>query len=296
VTVVLSALAAAVASTLAFVRAHPFASYLVTAFAFSWSDWLSLAANGDRIIFGRLPTDMAGMAGPAFAAFAVTAVAGGERGLRELALRVVRVPLRNPWLWLLAPSPLWVALATVAVLTALGEPVPSVALLARYPGIPALPLVTVFDLVVLGVGFGQEIGWRGLALPRLQARRGPLGGAILTAVPWGVWLFPLLLVNNAWRRSGSEVLVTLAVSVVLLAASSVVLAFVVARTDGSLATAAFWHGSLRMGTATEGARGVVGGVLAASVVVGAVVVVAAELRARRRGHTLLQPIPRDSPA
>jgi len=281
-----------VASSLAFVRAHPLAAYLLTAVAFSWSDWLSLAATGSRVIHGRLPTDMAGMAGPAFAAFAVTAIAGGEKGLKDLALRVVRVPLRSPWFWLLAPSPLWVGLATLAVLAALGEPVPSAALLARYPGIPVLPLVTVFDLVVLGVGFGQEIGWRGLALPRLQARRGPLGGALLLAVPWAVWLFPLLLVNNAWRGAGREALAPLATGALLLVAASVVLAFVVARTEGSIAAAALWHGSLRMGIATEGANGVVGSVLVVAVVLGGVAVVAAELRARRTGYTVLLPSPR----
>jgi membrane protease YdiL (CAAX protease family) len=287
---VLEALAAAVAATLALVRAHPFGAYLVTAFAFSWSDWLSLAASGERIAFGRLPTDMAGMVGPAFAAFAVTAMAGGEKGLKDLGLRVVRVPLRSPWLWLLAPSPLWVALATLAVLGALGRPVPALQLFARYPGLPVLPLVTVFDLVVTGVGFGQEIGWRGVALPRLQKSRGPLGGALLSALPWGVWLLPLLLVNNAWREPGQGALVPLTLGVVLLVASSVVLAFVVARTGGSIAAAALWHGCLRMGTATEGARGIVGEVLAVAVVLGGVGLVVAELVVRRGGKSLLEPL------
>jgi membrane protease YdiL (CAAX protease family) len=291
---VLEGLAAAIAATLALVRAHPFGAYLVTAFAFSWSDWLSLAASGERIAFGRLPTDMAGMAGPALAAFAVTAVAGGEQGLKDLGRRVIRIPLRSPWLWLLAPSPLWVALATLAVLGALGKPVPSAELFARYPGIPVLPLVTVFDLVVAGVGFGQEIGWRGVALPRLQSSRGPLGGALLSALPWGAWLLPLLLVNNAWREPREGALAPLTVGVLLLVASSVVLAFVVARTEGSIAAAALWHGCLRMGTATEGGRGVVGDVLAGAVVLGGMGLVVAELVVRRRGRTLLVPPPRRS--
>jgi membrane protease YdiL (CAAX protease family) len=288
---VLNALANAVASALAFVRAHPFSAYLVTAFAFSWSDWLTLFASGERVTFGRLPTDMAGMAGPAFAAFAVTAIGRGEAGLKELGLRVVRLPLRSPWLWVLAPSPLWILLGTLAVLAALGLPVPAAELFARYPGVPALPLYSVFDIVLLGVGFGQEIGWRGLALPRLQARHGPLGGALLSALPWGAWLLPLLLVNNAWREVGGGALVPLAAMGALLLASSVLLAFVVARTGGSLAAAAFWHASLRMATGTEGSQGLVGTAVSGVVVLGALLVVAAEFRARRRGRTLLEPLP-----
>jgi membrane protease YdiL (CAAX protease family) len=288
---VLNSLAGAVASTLGFVRGRPLAAYLVAAFAFSWVDWLSLYVNGERVLFGRLPSDLAGMAGPAFAAFAVTAVAGGEAGLKDLALRVVRLPLRSPWLWLLAPSPIWVLLAVLGVLALLGEPVPSVTLLARYPGIPAIPILPVFDLVLLGVGFGQEIGWRGLALPRLQARHGPLGGALLLVLPWGAWMLPLLVVNGAWRGTESSAPVQLLVNVVLLLASSLVLAFLLARTGGSIPAVAFWHASLRMATATEGAQGVVGRAVSAVVVFGGVLIVVAELRARRRGRTLLEPLP-----
>lgn len=288
----LEALAAGVSSSLAFVRAHRFSAFFLTSLAFSWADWLSLWSSGGRVHHGRLPTDMAGMAGPAFAAFLVTAIGAGEEGLKALALRIVKIPFRSPWFWLLAPSPLWVVLGTLAALAALGRPVPSAALFARYPGIPSLPLLTVVDLVIVGVGFGQEIGWRGLALPRLQHIHGPLKGALLSAIPWGIWMLPLLLVNNAWREGTSGALGPLGVRALLVVASSVVLAFVVARSQGSIAAAAIWHGLLRVGTATEGAIGTVSEVLAVAVVLGAAVVVAAELLARRRGTTLLEPFPR----
>jgi hypothetical protein len=101
---VLEALARSVYSGLAWVRRHPLFAFLVGAFAFSWGDWLSLAATGERIAPGRLPTDMAGMAGPAFAAFAVAAIGRGEAGVRALALRLVRIPWRSAWFWILAPS------------------------------------------------------------------------------------------------------------------------------------------------------------------------------------------------
>lgn len=287
----LEALAHGVYSGLAWVRRRPFPAFLIATFAFSWADWLSLAASGARVVPGRLPTELTGMAGPALAAFTVTAIGGGDAGVKEFALRVVRIPWRSPWLWLLAPSPLLVALATLAVLSAAGLPVPGPAAFARYPGLPTLPLFAVFDLVLLGSGFGQEIGWRGLALPRLQARYGPLSGALLVAVPWGIWLLPLLVVNPARLSSDASPVAGIAGRAMLLLASSVVLAFVVARTRGSLVAAAFWHASLRMATATDGGRGMVGAVVIAVVIGAAVVLVAAELVARRRGGSVLVPVP-----
>jgi membrane protease YdiL (CAAX protease family) len=288
---VLEALAHGVYSGLAWVRRRPFPAFLIAAFTFSWAEWLSLVASGARVGPGRLPTDLAGMTGPALAAFTVTAIAGGEAGLKEFALRIARIPWRSAWFWLLAPSPLLVALATLGVLSASGLPVPGAASFARYAGLPPLPLLAVFDLVLLCAGFGQEIGWRGMALPRLQARYGPLSGALLVAVPWGIWLLPLLAVNPARFSLDASPFARLAGSAMLVLASSVVLAFVVARTRGSVVAAAFWHASLRMATATDGGRGMVGAVVIAAVMGAAVVLVAAELVVRRRGDSLLVPVP-----
>jgi membrane protease YdiL (CAAX protease family) len=284
---VLEGLATAVYATLASVRTRPLAAFLVTAFAFSWSDWISLAASGARIVPGHLPTDMAGMVGPAFAAFVVIAVGAGEAGLKDLGLRMLRFPWRSPWFWLLAPAPLWIALAALALLPLLGHEAPPLGSFARYPGLPAMPLLSVFDLVLVGVGFGQEIGWRGFLLPRFQERLGPLRGAVAVAPVWGAWVLPLLVVNRAWVPADGYLLVPLAGSALLIVSASIVLAFLVARTGGSILAAAFWHASLRMTTVTDGGRGLVGAVVVASTVAAAVVLVAVELTIRRRGRSLL---------
>ncbi|MGA8890368.1 MAG: CPBP family intramembrane glutamic endopeptidase [Anaeromyxobacteraceae bacterium] len=280
-------LATAVYATLRSVRTHPLAAFLATAFAFSWSDWLSLAASGARIVPGHLPTDMAGMVGPAFAAFFVTAVGAGETGLKDLGLRMLRFPWRSPWFWLLAPAPLWVALAVASVLPLLGHAAPPPSSFARYPGLPAMPLVSVFDLVLVGVGFGQEVGWRGFLLPRLQQRLGPLRGAVAVAPVWGLWVLPLLVVNRAWVPADGWLLVPLAGSAVLIVSASVVLAFLVARTGGSILGAALWHASLRMTTVTDGGKGLVGATVVASTLIAAVGLVAVEYGMRRRGRSLL---------
>ncbi len=284
-------LAAWVRSALGAVKTHPLAAFLVTAFAFSWSDWLSLAWTGGRVVPGRLPTDMAGMFGPAFAALAVAAIGGGEAGIRELGRRVLRLPLRDPWFWLLAPSPLWLALAWLAARAALGASTPALARLASYPGLPSMPVYTVFDFLLLGVGFGQEIGWRGFALPRLQARAGPLGGTLLVAVAWGAWLAPLAALHGPRAGAGHLPATELALAAALVVACSVVLAFVVARTGGSIPAAALWHASLRLVTGTEGAREGMGEAVAAAVFAAAATLVVAELAARRSGRSILAELP-----
>jgi membrane protease YdiL (CAAX protease family) len=63
-------------------------------------------------------------------------------------------------------------------------------------------------IVILSVGgivggpFFEEPGWRGFALPRLQARFGPLRGTLLLGFLWALWHFPQYLVPE-WRRQNA---------------------------------------------------------------------------------------------
>ncbi|HEU5382378.1 MAG TPA: CPBP family intramembrane glutamic endopeptidase, partial [Ktedonobacteraceae bacterium] len=49
-----------------------------------------------------------------------------------------------------------------------------------------LPLGTLY----LVGAVGEEIGWRGFALPRLQQRYGPLRGSLLLGILWAGWHLP----------------------------------------------------------------------------------------------------------
>jgi uncharacterized protein len=44
-----------------------------------------------------------------------------------------------------------------------------------------------------GGALGEEPGWRGFALPRLQSLHGPLVGTLILGPLWGLWHLPLFL-------------------------------------------------------------------------------------------------------
>ncbi len=63
------------------------------------------------------------------------------------------------------------------------------------PGFNLLPMSLVFFVVV---GLGQELGWSGYLMPRLQARYGALTACVLRAVLVAIWHLPLLVYS--WRQ------------------------------------------------------------------------------------------------
>ena len=55
-------------------------------------------------------------------------------------------------------------------------------------------ILVVFGVTLLfGGPLGEEIGWRGWLLPRLQARLSPLLSSLIVGLVWGVWHLPLHL-------------------------------------------------------------------------------------------------------
>lgn len=66
-----------------------------------------------------------------------------------------------------------------------------------------------FWLIALGqvwVAFGEELGWRGFALPRLIDRLGPALATLVLAVIWALWHAPMFFVAGSLQEGTSLVL------------------------------------------------------------------------------------------
>jgi uncharacterized protein len=85
------------------------------------------------------------------------------------------------------------------------------------------------------IPIGEEIGWRGFALPRLQARYGRLRASLLMGVGWGLWHIPMFLVGGmtfGW---------VLALMVLFFVPGSVIYSWVFNHTRGLLPIAILMH-------------------------------------------------------
>jgi membrane protease YdiL (CAAX protease family) len=92
---------------------------------------------------------------------------------------------------------------------------------------------------------GEEVGWRGFALPRLQARTSPLVAAFIIALFWAPWHFFL------WHAEGAPVLTWLYWLVKYLGTiiASVFIVWFYNRTQGSILVAGIAHAAWNTGAA-----------------------------------------------
>lgn len=63
---------------------------------------------------------------------------------------------------------------------------------AKHPDRPVAALAVLFSFdMIFGGALGEEIGWRGFALPMLLRNSRPLGAALVLGVGWSLWHLPI---------------------------------------------------------------------------------------------------------
>jgi hypothetical protein len=173
------------------VRTYPLIAFFTLAYALSW--WTTpLYVAGVPPFFPDLP--FLGT-GPLLASLIVTSIATGRAGLRELGARMIR--WRVGWRWYAAALgiPLGVGVVTMALSMALGAPISA---LAQLPPFGTLLFVFALRLInPLDGPLGEEPGWRGFALSRLQGSgRAPLTATLILALLVAAWHLPDVLVTH----------------------------------------------------------------------------------------------------
>lgn len=160
------------------IRRHPLPAFFVIAFTLTWV---------------TVPLGMFMAAGPLVAALVVTGIVDGRAGLRELRSRMLRWRVGVQWYAAAILIPLGVALATGGLNVAFGASDSAFAKLE----VSALVMMFAMRLVVPVAGpIGEEPGWRGFALPRLQAERSPLASTLILGIVVALWHLPLIFLTQ----------------------------------------------------------------------------------------------------
>lgn len=214
-------------------------SFLVISYGYLWL--LFGIARLFDIPFSYDPRELGGMLVlvgiPASLVSATLVTLGtGEKGdLRRFFERSLNWRLAPQWYLASALLPLLVVLASTMAAIGFDR-----AEIASDWFSPSMPLgYMVFLLIYIGVG--EEIGWRGFALPRFQDGLGPLGGSIATGVVWACWHLPLFLMPGSSQYG--EPLIGF---VLLVTCWTIPMALFVGRSRGSVLPAILTHASVNL--------------------------------------------------
>ena len=232
-----------------FIKRHPIAAYYVLALAFSWLVELPLVAVKQGWINLKVPFAIHYLAsfGPAMASVLVTAVITGSKGLRELWGRITRWRAGRMWVVFSIFSPLAMFAVSILVVRLVKGNWPDLRLLGQPNYLPYLGAGVVF-LWLVSFGFGEEIGWRGFALPRLQKTMSVSKATLLLAVMWALWHMPAFLYVDTLRQVGWIILPGFLIGVLFAA---VLFTWIYNGTNGSILYVAVWHALFDMFTASK---------------------------------------------
>jgi uncharacterized protein len=219
-----------------FVRRYPALCLVVLAMILGTVPIVLVAAGVFPAGASQLVALSAGLAG-----IILAALEGRKGGVRELLGRFLiwRVGI---WWWVFALfGTIIPAVAGLYLFSLLGGPaVDWSGLKPLYTVIPTIIILTIL------AGVGEEFGWRGFALPRLQARHNALVSSLIVGLIWGTWHIPLFFipgtVQSAWRAEAGLIVPILGYTLFCMA-WSIQYTWVFNNTRGSVLLAAVVHGA-----------------------------------------------------
>lgn len=221
---------------LAWIRQHPLVAYFALAFAITWIlvSPLILYAQGFRAIQISPHWHFLGAFGPLLAALIVTRIANGRFGISEFVGRMRRWRVGFGWLFIAVFSPILLFVVSAIILRAVGNPWPDFSKLASAEYANFGWIFGSF-LSAIAYGVGEEAGWRGFALSRLQKNHSALSATFILSIFWAIWHIPMFFYRFEF---GVGQVIGFFIG---LFAGAIWLTFLYNSTGGNIFIVAAWH-------------------------------------------------------
>lgn len=207
-------------------------TFFVASYLLSWGAWI--AANNIATDLPRTALVLLGTFAPGIVALFLTGQTLGRRGVVALLRRLVIWQVPPRW-YLFAAGYFVVIKLTVAIACR--------AVTGAWPTFGPeswiLMLAATLASTLLGGQAGEEIGWRGYALPRLTVRFGLGAASVILGLLWACWHLPLFYILG-----GDTVGQSFPVYLLQVTALSIAMSWLYARTGGSLLLVMLMHAAV----------------------------------------------------
>lgn len=181
------------------VKKYPLAIYFLLALGLTWPFLIVDALGSWDIIKFRMPVSGPGLLlsllmayCPTIAALIVTGLTSGKAGIRKLLGRILRWRVGIPWyLIVIFGTGFLFFIAQQLFILAGGakRDLPT-------EGLASVAINVLVMFLVSGLINGEEFGWRGFALPRLQAKYSALASSLILGSVWVVFHLPLFFTRG----------------------------------------------------------------------------------------------------
>jgi uncharacterized protein len=251
-------------------KRYSLALYFFLAMLISWLIELPLIAVRQGWVDWSIPFSIHYLAsfGPMLAALIVTALTSGTAGLRELWSRMIKWRVGWQYAAFALLSPVVIFVICMPVIRLIKGEWPDLRLLGQANYLPYLGF-WVLPLWLVTFGFGEETGWRGFALPRLQKTMSVSKATLVLASFWILWHVPTFFYHETYQGLGWLILPGFIIGVLF---GAVLFTWLYNGTGGSVLMVALWHGLYDLLSASKAGQDIIPIVMSVGVIVWALIV------------------------
>ncbi len=173
------------------IKSHPVLTYFILTFIFTWGCIAMVISPGNFPITAQQseavgPLLYVGMlVGPSGAGLLLTGLLNGRAGFQELLARLFKWQVGARWFVIaLLATPLLATTVLLGLSLFSPEFLP-----ALFTTDDRTTLLLTGIMTGLMVGFFEELGWTGFAIPRMRLRYSILTTGIIVGLLWGLWHF-----------------------------------------------------------------------------------------------------------
>jgi membrane protease YdiL (CAAX protease family) len=205
------------------------------------------------VITGLLPSGFMqlGALSASVAGIILAAVESRKGGVRELLRRALIWRVGIGWWLFVLLVPGIASIATMYTANIFGGPKVDLSLLP-----PIYNLFPIFIFLTILAGFGEEFGWRGFAVPRLQKRYNALITSLIIGTLHFLWHTPLFFIEGTGQYFLVQELGFLTAYLqyaLLVIPMGITLSWIFNNTRGSVLIISVYHGSLNAWNSYTGA-------------------------------------------
>jgi uncharacterized protein len=226
-----------------FIQRYRLPVFFVLAIGLTWIFMITDALGSHGIIPFRLPIPLLVVMGymPTLAAVIVTGILKGRDGIRALFRKLLIARVGAAWYLLAIFAFALVSVLAVVLYNTLGNGPDLPILSSTAPDLPgwqlALTIIPMF--IVIGLVNGEELAWRGFAVPALQSKYNALTSSLIMGVIWSAFHLPLFFTKTGSSQAEMSI-VSFTIATVSL---SILYTWMLNNTRGSVLLAYLFHAS-----------------------------------------------------